>query len=113
MIGSGPAGTIRPVVDGVTYSWTVNAEPLSLLIPSPWLIFMSPAVVAGDETCGVPVLGWLQRGAGCRMRRARCRRCSWAALVAALVAVVVALVFGPAQTGQVSWRQAASQNIHS
>jgi hypothetical protein len=103
----------------VTNSWTVNAEPLSLLIPSPWLIFMSPAVVAGDETCGVPVLGWLQRGAGCRMRRARCRRCSWAALVAALaalaalVAVVVALVFGPAQTGQVSWRQAASQNIHS
>jgi len=87
----------------------VNAEPLSLLIPSPWLIFMSPAVVAGDETCGVPVLGWLQRGAGCRMRRARCRRCSWAALAA----VVVALVFGPAQTGQVSWRQAASQNIHS
>ena len=33
--------------------------------------------------------------------------------VAALVAAVVALVFGPAQMGQVSWRQAASQNIHS
>ena len=33
--------------------------------------------------------------------------------VASLVAAVVALVFGPAQMGQVSWRQAASQNIHS
>ena len=29
------------------------------------------------------------------------------------VAAVVTLVLGPAQTGQVSWRQAASQNIHS
>jgi hypothetical protein len=33
--------------------------------------------------------------------------------VAALVAAVVVLAFGPAQMGQVSWRQAASQNIHS
>jgi hypothetical protein len=33
--------------------------------------------------------------------------------VVALVAAVVALVLGLAQTGQVSWRQAASQNIHS
>lgn len=33
--------------------------------------------------------------------------------VAALVVAVVVLAFGPAQMGQVSWRQAASQNIHS
>ena len=33
--------------------------------------------------------------------------------VAALLAAVVALALGPAQMGQVSWRQAPSQNIHS
>jgi hypothetical protein len=33
--------------------------------------------------------------------------------VAALVGALVALVLEPAQTGQASWCQAASQNIHS
>ena len=51
-------------------------------------------------------------GARCRRRRAGADRFAGGA-VAALVAAVVALVLGPAQTGQVSWRQAASQNIHS
>jgi hypothetical protein len=34
-------------------------------------------------------------------------------LLGGAVVAVVVLVLGPAQTGQVSWRQAASQNIHS
>jgi len=33
--------------------------------------------------------------------------------VAAFLAAVVALFLGPVQTGQISWRQAASQNVHS
>ena len=33
--------------------------------------------------------------------------------VAALLAAVVALALGPAQMGQVFWRQAPYQNIHS
>jgi len=51
---------IRSAFNEVTYSWTVNAEPLKLLIPSPWLIFVSPDVVADDELRCLPVLRWLQ-----------------------------------------------------
>lgn len=70
----------------------------------------NPLTTYGIE--GEPPVKQQDTAAGCRKRRAGADGVPrWP--VVAIVAAGIAMVLEPAQTGQVSWRQAASQNIHS